>query len=157
MAATMDDYRAFLGRVAKEAGLEAIEPDAGGLVSLRVEDEYTLSLQLVEATGKMLCFVEVARLGADAPKEAIYRELLAGTLFGKDTAGGYFSLEPESETVVYNYVFDFDSASADPAAFAETLEKILSLVDIWSGRIRDQGNGGSVVPDSRFDALGLRI
>ena len=60
-----------------------------------------VNLQLVEGTGRLLCFVEVAELPHDAPK-AVYRDLLAGGLFGKETAGGYFAIEPETETVVYN-------------------------------------------------------
>ena len=89
----------------------------------------------MEATGKLLCFVEVAELPTDAPRE-VYRDLLAGGLFGKDTAGGYFALEPESETVVYNYFFDLDRAAKDVEEFVSTLEKILQLCDLWAERIK---------------------
>lgn len=154
---TIQEYKTFLGQVAKAAGLEPLEPDDEGLVSLRVEDEYTLNLQFIAATGKILCFVEIAQLGDEAPKEAIYRELLTGALFGKDTAGGYFSLEPRSESVIYNYVFDADQSAADPAEFAEMLEKVLSLVDIWAGRIRDLKKPEQTAVDPRMDSFGLRI
>ncbi len=154
---TIQEYKTFLGQVAKAAGLEPLEPDDEGLVSLRVEDEYTLNLQFIAATGKILCFVEIAQLGDEAPKEAIYRELLTGALFGKDTAGGYFSLEPRSESVIYNYVFDADQSAADPAEFAEMLEKVLSLVDIWAGRIRDLKKPEQAAVDPRMDSFGLRI
>ena len=157
---TMQEYKTFLGQVAKAAGLATLEPDDDGLVSLRVEDEYTLNLQFIAATGKILCFVEIAQLDHEAPKEAIYRELLVGALFGKDTAGGYFSLEPESESVIYNYVFDADQAAAEPAEFADTLEKALSLVDFWAGRIRDlkqPKQAEQTAFDPRMDAFGLRI
>ena len=157
---TMQEYKTFLGQVAKAAGLATLEPDDDGLVSLRVEDEYTLNLQFIAATGKILCFVEIAQLDHETPKEAIYRELLVGALFGKDTAGGYFSLEPESESVIYNYVFDADQAAAEPAEFADTLEKALSLVDFWAGRIRDlkqPKQAEQTAFDPRMDAFGLRI
>ena len=154
---TIQEYKTFLGQVAKAAGLEPLEPDDEGLVSLRVEDEYTLNLQFIAATGNILCFVEIAQLGDEAPKEAIYRELLTGALFGKDTAGGYFSLEPRSESVIYNYVFDADQSAADPAEFAEMLEKVLSLVDIWAGRIRDLKKPEQTAVDPRMDSFGLRI
>lgn len=157
---TMQEYKTFLGQVAKAAGLATLEPDDDGLVSLRVEDEYTLNLQFIAATGKILCFVEIVQLDHEAPKEAIYRELLVGALFGKDTAGGYFSLEPESESVIYNYVFDADQAAAEPAEFADTLEKALSLVDFWAGRIRDlkqPKQAEQTAFDPRMDAFGLRI
>ena len=157
---TMQEYKTFVGQVAKAASLETLEPDDEGLVSLRVEDEYTLNLQFIPATGKILCFVEIAQLDDEAPKEAIYRELLTGSLFGKDTAGGYFSLEPESESVIYNYVFDANQAAAEPAEFANTLEKVLSLVDIWAGRIRDLKKPEQTAQtafDPRMDAFGLRI
>ena len=142
------DYDAFLAVLRKETGLEAFAADESGLVSVRVDDAYNLNLQFVEATGKILCFVEVTELPGDAPKE-VYRDLLAGGLFGKDTAGGYFALEPESETVVYNYFFDLEAAANDVEDFIATLEKILQLCDIWAARIRGISAGGHERADGR--------
>ena len=130
-----ETYVELLAQARKETGIESLVADESGLVSVRVDDAYNVNLQLVEATGRVLCFVEVADLPKDAPKE-VYRDLLAGGLFGKDTAGGHFSLEPETETVVYNYLFDFDTAAQDIDDFIETLEKILQLCDIWAERIK---------------------
>lgn len=131
---TMDNYTAFLGELRKLTGLSMMVPDETGLVTVRVDDAYTLNLQFVEATGKILCFVEVVALPKDAPK-AVYRDLLVGGLFGKDTAGGFFTLEEASETVICNYFFDGDVAARDPEEFVTTLEKILQLCDFWADRI----------------------
>ena len=133
---TLEDYKALLAEVRTQTGLDMMVPDESGLVSVRVQDEYNLNLQFIEATDKILCFVEVAELPKDAGK-AVYRDLLVGGLFGKDTAGGHFAIEPETEAVVYNYVFDFETASQDIDEFIETLEKILQLCDIWADRMRD--------------------
>ncbi len=132
---TIADFNDFIAAVRKDTGLAPFVPDESGLVSIRVDDTYNVNLQFVEATGKILCFVEVAALPKDAAKE-VYRDLLVGGLFGKDTAGGYFAVEPESETVVYNYFFDLDKAAEDTDDFIATLEKILQLCDIWAERIR---------------------
>ena len=132
---TKTEYDNFLAALRKETGLEAFAADESGLVSVRVDDTYNVNLQFVEATGKVLCFIEIATLPKDAPA-AVFRDLLVGGLFGKDTAGGYFAVEPESETVVYNYFFDLEKAAADTEDFIATLEKILQLCDIWSERIR---------------------
>ncbi len=132
---TIDDYKRFLDEVRSETGIEAFKADDSGLVSVRVDDAYNVNLQFVAATGKVLCFVEVAELPTDAPRE-VYRDLLAGGLFGKDTAGGYFALEPESETVVYNYFFDLHVAAHDVEDFISSLEKILQLCDLWAERIK---------------------
>ena len=132
---TKTEYDNFLAALRKETGLEAFAADESGLVSVRVDDTYNVNLQFVEATGKVLCFIEIATLPKDAPA-AVFRDLLVGGLFGKDTAGGYFAIEPESETVVYNYFFDFEKAASDTDNFIATLEKILQLCDIWSERIR---------------------
>ena len=132
--ASREDYDRFLSEVRKETGIEAMAADESGLVTVRVEDKYNLNLQYVEATGRILCFVEVAVLPKDAPKE-VYRDLLAGGLFGKDTSGGYFSLEAESESVVYNYFFDLETAAKDVDDFVSTLEKMLQLCDMWCERI----------------------
>ncbi|MBR4653801.1 MAG: type III secretion system chaperone [Kiritimatiellae bacterium] len=146
-----EDYDRFLAEVRKETGIGAMTADESGLVTMRVDDKYNVNLQFVEATGRILCFVEVATLPADAPKE-VYRDLLAGGLFGKDTAGGYFTLEAESESVVYNYFFDLETAAKDVDDFVSTLEKILQLCDTWCERINSKlsdpashGEGGSLL------------
>lgn len=134
---TREDYDKFLAEVRKETGIAAIRSDETGLVSVNVDEKYNVNLQFVEPTGKVLCFVELATLPHDAPK-AVYRDLLAGGLFGKDTAGGYFALEPDSETVVYNYFFDIAQAAEDVEDFIATLEKILQLCDVWAERITSE-------------------
>ena len=141
---TTEDYKAFLAEIRKETGIEAMVSDDSGLVTVNVDGKYNLNLQFVEQTGRILCFVEVAQLPADASKD-VYRDLLAGGLFGKETGGGYFTLEPETETVVYNYFFDLDKAVEDVEDFIHTLEKILQLCDIWSERIK----GGSASDGTR--------
>ena len=131
---TREDYEKFLRQIREETGIDTLVPDDAGLVTVRVEDRFNVNLQFVEATGRVLCFVEVAQLPPDAPKD-VYRDLLAGGLFGKETAGGYFALEPDTETVVYNYFFDLDKIAEDTEDFVATLEKILQLCDLWAERI----------------------
>ena len=132
---TLADFNDFIAAVRKDTGIASFVPDESGLVSVRVDDTYNVNLQFVEATGKVLCFIEIATLPKDAPA-TVFRDLLVGGLFGKDTAGGYFAVEPESETVVYNYFFDLEKVASDTDDFIATLEKILQLCDIWSERIR---------------------
>ena len=136
-----EDYAKFLGEVRKTTGIEAFKADESGLVSVRVDGAYNVNFQLVEATERILCFIELAELPRDASRE-VYRDLLIGGLFGKDTAGGYFALEPETETVVYNYSFDFHKAAEDVEDFISTLEKILQLCDMWAERIKRDLSGG---------------
>jgi hypothetical protein len=133
--ASKEDYLKFMSEVRKVSGVDTLTPDETGLVSIRVDDAYNVNLQFVEATGKILCFVEVTALPPDASK-AVYRDLLVGGLFGRDTGGGYFAVEPETQTVVYNYFFDLEAAAKDVEEFVHTIEKILQLCDIWAERIR---------------------
>ena len=149
---TKEAYVKFIAEVRKETGIETLTPDESGLVSVRVDDAYNLNLQFVEATGRILCFVEVAELPKDAPKE-VYRDLLVGGLFGADTAGGHFSIEPETETVVYNYFFDLATASKDVDDFISTIEKILQLCDIWAERIKENMSGVAKASDGSGDGL----
>ena len=145
---TIDDYKNFLAIIRKQTGLEMLVPDDDGLLTFRVDDQFTINLQFIENSAKILCFVEVATLPSDTGV-AVYRDLLAGSLFGKDTAGGYFALEEESNTLIYNYMFDFNTAAADPENFVETLENILQLVEIWAGRIN--GNSNDEASDKQDD------
>ena len=154
--ATHEDYAKFLKQIREETGIDSLVPDEGGLVSVRVDDAYNVNLQFVEATGRVLCFVEVAELPTDAPRE-VYRDLLAGGLFGKETAGGYFALEPDTETVVYNYFFDLDRAAEDTEDFVDTIEKILQLCDLWAERIKAPGASGDSSGDEVPDLQAFRI
>ena len=139
---TKDSYAKFLTEVRKATGIDAFTSDETGLVSVRVGDAYNVNFQFVEATGRILCFIELASLPHDAPK-TVYRDLLAGGLFGKETAGGYFAIEPETETVVYNYSFDLEKAAEDVEDFVATVEKMLQLCDLWAERIKAVLNGGN--------------
>ena len=130
---SMDEYRAFLVEFGKMIGMDNLN-DEGGLTTFRIDDKYNVNLQYIEATGKVLCFIELMELPKDAPK-VVYRDLLIGGLFGSDTAGGYFTLEGDSEIVIYNYFFDGDMIAQDIDDFIASLEKILSLCDIWVDRI----------------------
>ncbi len=152
--AAREDYDKLLRSVRELTGVEGLEPDADALASVRVDDAYNVNLQFVEATGKVLCFIEVLKLPADADK-AVYRDLLAGGLFGRLTGGGYFALETETETVVYNHFFDLEKAAADVEDFVSTLEKILQLCDMWAERVKGVMAGGEApapahAPDFRF-------
>ncbi len=133
---TMDEYREFLSAVRTSTGLNMLVPDDDGLVSVRVDDTFNLNLQFIAPSGMILCFVEVTALPENAPAAA-YRELLSAGLFGQGTAGGYFTLEPSSNTVLYNYFFNGDEASRDADGFVSTLEMILQLCEVWTGRIDD--------------------
>ncbi len=145
---TIDDYKNFLATIRKQTGLDMLVPDDDGLLTFRVDDEYNVNLQFIAATGKILCFVEVTTLSS-LTDVAVYRDLLAGSLFGKDTGGGYFALEEESNTLIYNYMFDFNTAADDPENFVETLENILQLVNIWADRIN--GNLDDEASDKQDD------
>lgn len=149
-----DCYIKFLAEVRKASGVEPFVPDDSGLVSIRVDDTYNMNFQFVEATGSILCFVEVFELPRDASK-AVYRDLLAGGLFGRDTAGGYFALEPETETVVYNYIFDLETAASDVEGFISTVEKIIQLCDFWAERIKSDLVGGDDAQIGQFPAHGM--
>ena len=148
------DYDRFLAEVRKVTGIEALTADESGLVTVRVDDAFNVYFQFVEATGKILCFVEVAELPRDASRD-VYRDLLAGNLFGRDTAGGFFALEPDTETVVYHCFFDLAAAAQDVEEFVSGIEKVLQLCELWAERLRDgsgHDDGASRGGDTVFHA-----
>ena len=122
---TLDDYKKFISSIKQETGIDAITPDDSGLVSFRVDDTFNVNLQFVEHLHTVLCFVELCQLPQDAPR-SVYRELLVG---------GLFSIEDNSEVVVYNYFFNGESLEADPGEFVSSLEKIIQLCGLWKERI----------------------
>ncbi len=133
---TRNDYNAFMNKVCEKTGLDAFTPDEGGLARVLVEEKYALNIQYVEVSSKIYIFSEVTTLPENTPA-AIYRELLTAGLFGQETGGGSFAIESSANTVVYQYSFDFDPETIDVEDFTETLEKIVSLVDLWARHISD--------------------
>ena len=126
------DYDRFLAEVRKETGIEAIAADELGLVTVRVEDKYNVNLQFVEATGRILCFVEVAVLPKDSPKE-VYRDLLAGGLFGAVSeflAGSGFRVSVEGIGIPDRFITQakqseqYASCGLDTAGIQKSLKKV---------------------------------
>ena len=156
MRATMTDYTAFLKKVAEVTHIEAFaKADEAGLVSLTVDEDYALNLQFVEASGKIFCFAPVCELPAEAGVEA-YRALLAANLFGVEGAGGTFSLERESNTVVYSLLVDL-TPELEAERFVRTLEQVLELVKMWAEKLlgelapaAEEKVDFTSVPDPRF-------
>lgn len=104
------------------------------MVSLRVDEKFNVNFQYITGTRRFLCFAEVCTLDRNAPR-AVCRELLVGALFGKDTAGGYFTIDPSTETLIYNYFFDGDDVEEDIEGFVQTIEQIMQLCEMWIERV----------------------
>ncbi len=131
---SLEEYKAFIAKVRKNTGIDSFVSDEDGLVSLSVDDKFNVNFQYITGTRRFLCFVEVCTLDRNAPR-AVYRELLVSALFGKDTAGGYFTIDPATETLVYNYFFDGDDVEEDIEGFVQTIEQIMQLCDMWIERV----------------------
>ncbi len=152
----MEQYRAFLEKVAEVASIGDLTPDEDGLVSLKIDDSVVLNLQYVSKTSKIFCFVDMCELPADADGELL-RDLLAANLFYTETAGGSFAIESESNRIIYQYLFDFAPETADAAQFVAVLEKILSLMDLWIARVNGrpaEADGGA---SPSIDAMQIRV
>ena len=142
--ATLDDYKKFMDEVCKLTDLPAMASDDNGLVSVSVDDDLVVNLQYIAEAEKVLCFIEVAELPEDTPA-SLYRELLTGSLFGRETGGGYFAMDEDTNAVIYNYLYDFDVIAESPQVFVDSLETILQTVEIWTVRIKAELSGESGV------------
>ena len=99
--------------------------------------------------------MEVCTLRKDTPKN-VYRDLLVGALFGQDTAGGYFTIEPQNETLIYNYFFDVNVIYSDIENFVDTLEKILQLCDMWIDRVNTSADDDKRQEElTRLNGIGM--
>ena len=119
-----EDYDAFLAALRKETSMDAFTADETGLVSLRVQDDYNLNLQFVEATGRVLCFVEVAELPADAPAAAVTISAVETPTLG---ALGNWRYGPAAGAVpeTLDGAGVLFAPDAPPEAVAETIARVL--------------------------------
>ena len=132
-------------------GQELLRADDQGLVSVTVNGKLQMTLQFSQATGRVLCFVEIAQIPPNAPVK-LYQHLLAAGLFGQETAGGYFSLEETAGTVVYNCVL-YGEELISPEEFITQLENILQVCEIWEMRIEAALHEQSEASEQNADVL----
>ena len=152
----MEQYRAFLEKVAEVASISDLIPDEDGLVSLKVDGAVGLNLQFIPQTSKIFCFVDMCDIPVDAGDKFL-RDLLSANLFCTETAGGSFAIDTGSNRVIYQYIFDFVPETADATEFVAVLEKILSLMDLWIARVNGSyaESEGDAAPS--FEEVQIRV
>ncbi len=128
------DYDLFLNRFAVKCGLDTLTPDEEGLVRLLIGQKQTLNIAYQEATAQILVFLDVTKLPETVSSD-VYRALLSAGLFGQEACGGWFALEPAENVIIYQRLFNFDPDVLSADVFLDAVEKILSLVEVWSGRL----------------------
>ena len=121
-------YLKFMSEVRKVSGVDTLTPDETGLVSIRVDDAYNVNLQFVEATGKILCFVEVTALPPDA-NGAFGAMMLQANFHLRATEGATLCQNPETQA--YALVRPFPLAITDVESLAAGLESLANQTENW--------------------------
>ncbi|MBQ3679247.1 MAG: hypothetical protein II929_07025 [Succinivibrio sp.] len=72
------------------------------------------------------------------------------------TGGGYFTIEPQSETLIYNFRFELNDITKDIEGFIATLEKMLQLCDMWMYRINTSADNDEKEKElTRLSSIGM--
>ena len=70
--------------------------------------------------------------------------------------GGYFTIEPQSETLIYNFQFELNDITKDIEVFIATLEKMLQLCDMWMDRINTSADNDEKEKElTRLSSIGM--
>lgn len=143
---TADELLAAIGQ---QAGLGNVALDANGVCRLVFDGVTEVDLERSPDGGSLLLH---AALGPEPPhaEPEFYRMLLAGNLYGRQTAGNVLALLPVEGTVFLCRAVPLERADAD--AFADLLAEFVRQTRQWAARIHSGLAGDQApLPDAPVD------
>ncbi len=102
------DLLAELGRA---FGLPHLELSGLGTASLIIDGELTLNLEHMADAGLLMAYLSLGQAPADG-REACFAQLLAASLFGRDSGGGTIGLDLASDEIVLSRSFVLEHTDA---------------------------------------------
>jgi len=122
------DAMKLLEHLGHNMGVENLAFNAQGCSSLLFDDRIALNLESDRDAGRLHLHVELGALPSH-DREAIYRALLEGNLFGTQTGEAALAVNPITEAVVLCRSLWSEEVSG--TAFVEIVKTMVSCADVW--------------------------
>ena len=141
------DLLAFYGQL---VGLPGLRFDAHGCARLMFEESLSIDLEIDAAAGCLHAYSVLGPVPAGG-REAMYRRLLEGNLFGTKTRGATLAVDGVQEEVLL--CRQVDVATATATSFAEFLADFARIARHW----RDTFASGELTVDSGADTAAREL
>ena len=154
------DFTELLDCLAKECGIERLEPDESHMVHLGA-DGTALTIVGDPETRLVVLFSEIGDLPLEK-REAFYEQALKANWLFQGGAGASLAINPESNVLALNRALPMDAL--DGEGFVEAVRSFLAvlyrwreLALNWRGAVEDgtaMEADGTGAPDNPFTAIG---
>ena len=153
------DFTELLDCLAKECGIERLEPDESHMVHLGA-DGTALTIVGEPETRMVVLFSEIGDLPLEK-REAFYEQALKANWLFQGGAGASLAINPESNALALNRALPMDAL--DGESFVEAVRSFLTvlyrwreLAMNWRGAVEDgtaKGSDDADAPDDPFLSL----
>lgn len=118
----------FFQHLGTTLNVPSLVMDEAGLVGLEFDGVHTLVFQYLEESNALYMYTE---LGTLAPEELEKKavELLQANLFGTQTGGATFALEPAQNTLIFSYLLPV--AENMHKTMQDQVEHFLHFAEYW--------------------------
>jgi hypothetical protein len=142
------ELSALLHQLASTLGMEALELNEHGVLSLQFGDTTVINLEPDPQSGECHMYSSLCRAPEDADSRSqLFGAFLAGNCFGRGTAGAAFSLDESNDEILLGRQFELEAAR--PEQLIAWLRDFLTIMDIWQKRLPEIiGNSSSLVVEA---------
>lgn len=141
------EYDRLLAALAKEIGVERLDPDESNMVHLGAEGT-ALTIVYEPESRHVVAFSEIADLPSDG-REAFYAEALRANWLFQSGAGASLAICPETDKLALNRAWPIDAL--DDKTFVDSLQRFLATLWRWRKLAADwrevRKDGGDVGAD----------
>jgi hypothetical protein len=152
------DAPQLLEHLARTMGVEGLAFNADGCACLMFDGRIALNLESDRVTGRLHLHVELGALPS-RDREAVYRAMLEGNLFGAQTGEATLAVDKAADAVVLCQALRSEELSG--ATFIEVVQTMVRCADVWQKALADGSLGGeapavaavtSAAHDARYGA-----
>lgn len=148
------DLALLLQQLATSLGLESLELNENGVLSLEFDGEVTVHLEPDPQSDACHLYSTLCRIPDDeAARLTLFSAILAANGFGRGTLGAAFAVDEQAQEVILGRIFR--PARTEAEDLRQWLSEMVSAVNIWRQRLPELGSEGpppqeTVSPPNEF-------
>ncbi|MEW6605865.1 MAG: type III secretion system chaperone [bacterium] len=142
----INDHLKTFGAKVKVDDLALDEENFCGIVFGKKGEEIQINIEVIEEED-MVCFHTTLLELPKENREEIYRQLLSAHLFGLETNGAFFGVNPETDDVLLCYTWVLEQMEYQD--FEAMLENLFAATKYWISELKGGGEETKLSPVQR--------